>query len=439
MTGTNSVNIRELVLSILLSVTRDGEYSHIVISDVLGKYQYLTKQERAFITRVAEGTLEHMIELDYIIDCFSKVKVKKMKPAIRCILRSSVYELKYMDAVPESATCNEAVKLARKKGFANLTGFVNGVLRNIGRNLSEVKYPDENSEPVRSLSVRYSMPEWIVELWKEEYGIQQTKEILASFLEEAPLSIRTNLTKTTPESLKKTLLSEGVEVVADTELSYAFYITGVDYLQSLQSFCDGLFYVQDVSSMKVAEAAEPKQGDYVIDVCAAPGGKSIQMAELLAGTGRVKACDLTEYKVGLIEENIRRCGLTNVEAVQRDATVPDETDRGQADIVIADLPCSGLGVLRKKKDIRYRMTIEQAKELAELQRRILDVVCTYVKSGGTLMYSTCTIHRRENEDNVAWFLQKHPEFTLVSMEQLLPTQGSCDGFFIAKLRKNNES
>ncbi len=438
MIVTDSVNLRELVLAILLSVTRDGEYSHIVISDVLGKYQYLTKKERAFVTRVAEGTLEHMIELDYIIDCFSKVKVKKMKPVIRCILRSSVYELCYMDAIPPSATCNEAVKLARKKGFASLTGFVNGVLRNIGRNLSAIRYPDETAEPVRSLSVRYSMPEWIVELWMKEYGSAQTKEILAAFLKEAQLSIRANLTKTTPGKLKEILESEGLEVAPDDELPYAFYISGIDYLQSLESFSDGLFYVQDISSMKVAETAEPRQGDYVIDVCAAPGGKSIQLAELLAGTGRVKACDLTEYKVGLIEENIRRCGLTNIEAVQRDATVFDEEDKEQADIVIADLPCSGLGVLRKKKDIRYRMTPAQAEELAALQKKMLQVVCRYVKPGGTLMYSTCTIHKAENEDNVNWFLEKQPEFTLVSMEQILPTQGNCDGFFIAKLRKKYE-
>lgn len=435
---TDSVNLRELVLAILLSVTKDGEYSHIVISEVLGKYQYLTKKERAFVTRVSEGTLEHMIELDYIIDQFSKVKVKKMKPVIRCILRSSVYELCYMDAIPQSATCNEAVKLARKKGFSSLTGFVNGVLRNIGRNLSAIEYPDEQTQPVKSLSIRYSMPEWIVELWISEYGFTQTKDILAAFMKEAPLSIRTNCTKTTPEELQQILEAEGLEVIADGGLPYAYYISGVDYLQSLKSFREGLFYVQDVSSMKVAQLAEPKPGDYVIDVCAAPGGKSIQLAELLAGTGRVKACDLTEYKVGLIEENIRRCGLTNIEAVQRDATVFDESDKEQADIVIADLPCSGLGVLRKKKDIRYRMTLKQADELAALQKKMLQVVCDYVKPGGTLMYSTCTIHKAENEDNVEWFLQKHPEFTVASMEQILPTQGNCDGFFIAKLRKKDE-
>ena len=438
MTVTDSVNIRELVLSLLLAITRDGEYSHIAVSNVLEKYQYLEKRERAFITRVTEGTLEHMVEIDYIINQFSKVKVKKMKPVIRCIIRSGVYELKYMDSIPASATCNEAVKLAKKKGFSSLTGFVNGVLRNISRNLENIEYPDGKREPVKSLSVRYSMPEWIVELWCREYGMERAEELLASFLKEVPLSIRTNRSKITPGQLKETLEAEGLTVVPDQELEDAFYIEGVDYLQSLESFKQGLFYVQDISSMKAAKAAEPKDDDYVIDVCAAPGGKSIQIAEQMHGTGRVKACDLTEAKVRLIEDNIRRCGITNMEAVCRDARVYDETEKEKADIVVADLPCSGLGVMRRKKDIRYQMTPEKLKSLASLQREILHVVQEYVKPGGTLVYSTCTIHQGENEENVAWFMKEHTGFELISMEQLLPSDGTGDGFFIAKLRKRSD-
>lgn len=432
---TDSVNLRELVLSLLISITRDGEYSHIAISNVLEKYQYLEKRERAFISRVTEGTLERMIELDYIINQFSKVKVNKMKTVIRCIIRSSVYEILYMDSIPASATCNEAVKLAKKKGFSDLGGFVNGVLRNISRNLDKVEYPDREKEPIKSLSVQYSMPEWIVKLWQEEYGIERTKRMLASLLMEAPLSIRTNLSKNTPEQLKEILLSEGLTVISNPELPEAFYIEGVDYLQSLESFREGRFYVQDVSSMKVAKAAEPKENDYVIDVCAAPGGKSIQIAELLQGSGKVKACDLTEYKVGLIEENMRRCGIKNLEAICRDATIYDETEREAADIVIADLPCSGLGVMRRKKDIRYQMTPEKLKSLAALQREILHVVKEYVKPAGTLLYSTCTVHRGENEENIEWFLKEHIDFELIFMEQIFPMEGSGDGFFIAKLRK----
>ncbi len=435
---TNQVNIRELVLDILMEVTRGEAYSHLVIRSVLEKYQYLEKQERAFLTRVSEGTIEHMIELDYIINQFSKVKVNKMKPLIRNLMRMSVYQLKYMDSVPDSAACNEAVKLAKKRGFASLGGFVNGVLRNIGRNLSEVSYPDEGSNPIAAVSVRYSAPEWLVVQWSDAYGMEKTKEILGNFLLDAPVTIRANLEKTTREELIRILREEGVTVRPvqmehHPELDYAFTIEGYDYLNALQSFRDGLFYVQDISSMLVAEYAGVKEGDNVIDVCAAPGGKSVHIAEKLKGTGHVEARDLTEAKAALIRENIERHRLKNLEACVCDATVFDAKAEGSADIVIADLPCSGLGILRKKTDVKYRMTVEQEEELAALQREILDVVCRYVKAGGTLVYSTCTIDRRENEDNVKWFLAHHPEFALEQMEQIFPGKEYGDGFFLCRL------
>ena len=316
---TNAINIRELVLEILMQVTKEGEYSHLVIRSVLEKYQYLEKQERAFLTRVSEGTLEHMIELDYIINQFSKVKVNKMKPVIRNIMRMSVYQLKYMDSVPASAACNEAVKLAKRKGFSSLSGFVNGVLRNIARNLDQITYPKEEEDLVQFLSVCYSMPEWIVTKWIHDYGMEQTKETLSAFLTDAPIMIRTNCTKISPDALEERLKSEHVTVkkvaLEDAkELDYAFLISDFDYLNALPSFQEGLFYVQDISSMMVAEYADPKEGDVVVDVCAAPGGKSIHIAEKLNGTGMVFARDLTEYKVSLIEENIARHQLANIRA-----------------------------------------------------------------------------------------------------------------------------
>lgn len=433
------VNTRELILEILLEVIEKGSYSHLIIRNVLDKYQYLEKQERAFITRVAEGTIQTMIELDYIINQYSKVKVNKMKPVIRNILRMSVYQIKYMDSVPDSATCNEAVKLARKKGFSSLSGFVNGVLRNISRNPA-VGLPNKESNPVQYYSVMYSMPEWIVELWNLDYGVAVMEQILGDFMKEAPITIRTNLAKITPEKLAEKLESEGVtvkkiELKDIPSLDYAFMISGFDYLNALPSFNEGLFYVQDVSSMMVAELAAPKQGDYIIDVCAAPGGKSIHLAEKLQGTGVVEARDLTEYKVSLIEENIARHQCANMKAVQMDATILDEASVGMADIVIADLPCSGLGVMRKKTDIKYKMTPEKMTSLVELQRNMLHTVCNYVKEGGVLLYSTCTIHRRENEGNVSWFIKEHPEFELQSQQQIFPQEEFGDGFFIAKLQK----
>ena len=442
---------RELILGVLLEVTRDGEYSHIALRNVLSKYQYLDKKERAFITRVTEGTLEHMIEIDYIINQFSNVKVNKMKPVIRCIIRSAVYQLKYMDSVPDSAVCNEAVKLATKKGFHTLKGFVNGVLRNIVRNLDKIEYPSEENY-VEYLSVKYSMPTWILEEWLGTFDKGTVECMLEDFLKEKPTTIRCNLNQCSVEELVETLQNEGVTVEKHPYLPYALWISGYDYLADLMSFQTGMFYVQDISSMLVAHLADPKQGDTVIDVCAAPGGKSIHVAELLKGTGRVEARDLTDYKVGLIQENIERTQMQNMTAVKWDATVLDEDAVGTADIVIADLPCSGLGVMGKKTDLKYKMTLDSAKELAALQKEILAKVQAYVKPEGTLVYSTCTVHVRENMENVNWFLKQYPEFELVPIQTLLPEElresvekegclqfipgvHKSDGFFIAKFRK----
>ncbi len=432
---TNGVSVRELVLDILIEVNEKEQYSHLVIRDVLNKYQYLEKQERAFLTRLAEGSIEHMLELDFIINSFSKVKVRKMKPLIRNLLRMSVYQLKYMDSIPDAAVCNEAVKLAKKRGFGQLRGFVNGVLRNIARDMNALQYPDRKLEPAAYLEITYSVPAWMTSHWIEVYGLERAESICAAFLIQKPITIRTNLLKITPQELAHRLESEGVVVRPVVHPDYAFEIEGFDYLNALESFQEGLFYVQDISSMLVAEAAKPKPGDYIIDVCAAPGGKSSHLAEKLQGTGMVEARDLTEYKVSLIEENIARHGLENMKAVQMDATVLDEASLEKADVLICDLPCSGLGVLGKKTDIRYKMTPEKEEELVQLQRQILDVVHKYVKKGGTLVYSTCTIHKNENEGNVAYFLQKYPEFEPVSMEQMLPGDTCHDGFFIATLKR----
>lgn len=446
---TKAINEREIVLEVLLEITEQGMYSHIVLRDVLNKYQYLEKKERSFITRVTEGTLEHMMEIDYILDQFSKVKVKKMKPVIRNIMRSAVYQMKYMDSVPVSAACNEAVKLAVRKGFGSLRGFVNGVLRNVARNLNQIAYP---TEPRQRLSIQYSMPEWILNLWLKAYDSDIVEQMLQAFQRETPLTIRCNLRMVTPKQLKEHLEAEGVTVKVHPYLEYAFHISGFDYLGDLESFQNGEFSVQDISSMLVSELAGPKEGDYVIDVCAAPGGKSLHMAEKLNGSGHVEARDLTEYKVGLIQENIERTGLSNVEAVQQDALIFDETSVGKADIVLADLPCSGLGVLAKKTDLKYKATKEGADSLAKLQREMLKNVQAYVKDEGKLVYSTCTINPAENMDNVHWFLNEYPEFELIDIHgllceelqkdvkengciQLLPGGHQSDGFFLACMKK----
>ena len=428
------VNDRELVLEILLAVDRDGEYSHIALRNVLDNHQYLDKSERAFITRVTEGTLEHRIELDYMIDQFSKVKTAKMKPVIRWIIRSGVYQLKYMDSVPASAACNEAVKLAVKRGFGGLRGYVNGVLRSISRNLEQIVYPDR--EDVRKwLSITYSMPEWILDRWLAEYDKETVEAMLRDFLREKPVSARCNLSRISREELAERLEKEGVRVSLDPELSCGLKLCGFDHLGALEAFQEGLFMVQDISSMRVAEWAEPEAGDYVIDVCAAPGGKALHMADKLNGTGFVEARDLTEYKTELIWDNIRRCRMTNINAVSRDAAVYDEASKEKADIVIADLPCSGLGVLGRKTDLKYKLTPKAQESVVKLQREILSAVNPYVKPGGKLLYSTCTIDRRENEENARWFTDTFPEFEKVREKQFLPGIDEGDGFYIAQFLK----
>ena len=237
------------------------------------------------------------------------------------------------------------------------------------------------------------------------------------------------------EEIKRSLESEGVSVAEDREIPYALHIKGYDYLSKLGSFRKGYFYVQDISSMEVAEWAKPQIGDVVIDVCAAPGGKAIHMAEKLEGSGRVIARDLTEHKVGIMRENIARSGLPNIEAQQWDASVYDETVEGAADIVLADLPCSGLGVLGRKTDLKYRMTPAMQNDLVKLQRDILGTVRAYVKPGGKLVYSTCTVNKKENEENARWFLKEYPEFTLLKEQQRFPGRNGGDGFYIALFQK----
>lgn len=444
------MNEREIILDILMEVIENGKYSHIVLREVLDKYQFVDKKKRSFITRVTEGTIEHMIELDYIINQFSKVKVKKMKPLIRNLMRSAVYQMKYMDSVPDSAVCNESVKLAVKRGFVGLRGFVNGVLRNISRNLDQVQFPEKKQGAIY-YSIKYSLPEWIVKKWLAEYGAETLEKMATAFLQDGKTTIRVNTSKCTKEELIQALESEGVTVEEHPYLAYALEISHYDSLYFMNSFQAGLFQVQDISSMLVSEIANPTTGDYVIDVCAAPGGKALHVADKLQGTGHVEARDLTDYKIGFIQENINRSQMGNISAVKWDATVLDQDAVEKADIVIADLPCSGLGVMGKKTDLKYRIQPENLEELAVLQKKMLEQVSQYVKKDGILVYSTCTINPLENEENATYIIEELGMESValqpylceelqqyVSAEgglQLLPGVHHSDGFFIAAFRR----
>ena len=449
----HQVNTRELILGILLEVNKEGQYSHLVIRSTLEKYQYLEKQERAFITRVCEGTLEYKIRLDYILNQFSTVPAEKMKPVIRELLRSSVYQILYMDSVPDSAVCNEAVKLARKKGFYNLTGFVNGVLRKIAREYGSIRFPGKD-QPEEYLSVIYSMPKWLVQRFLEQYGFEKTEKMLESFLKEKPTTIRIREYLVDKKAVLESLERQQVTVEKAPYIENAYYLKNYDYLPALEAFRMGTVQVQDVSSMLVGDIADPNEGDYVIDMCAAPGGKTLCIADKLKGTGRVDARDISRSKTDLIRENAIRQSFLNVVVTEKDASQLDSDSLEKADILIADVPCSGLGVMGRKTDIKYKMNPAKIQELAGLQRLILEQASTYVKPGGTLIYSTCTITNEENLDNVKWFTEHFP-YELESLEpylckelqsettskgylQLLPGVHQCDGFFIARMKRKTE-
>ncbi|MDD2972831.1 MAG: 16S rRNA (cytosine(967)-C(5))-methyltransferase RsmB [Lachnospiraceae bacterium] len=450
------LNSRELIMEMLLEITSGREYSHIVIRNVLDKYDYLKTEEKAFMKRVCEGTLERMIQIDYVLNQFSNTKVNKMKPVIRTILRMSVYQILYMDAVPDSAACNEAVKLAERKKFHQLKGFVNGVLRNIARQKEQITYPAKAREIVPYLSVTYSMPEWIVEKWLQEYDGDTVEKILQGLLKEHGMSIRMDETLSVEEKqqLLEQMKQQGIQVEQHPYLPYAYTLKKVEGVSHLPGFGEGKLTIQDISSMLVCEVAGIQREDKILDVCAAPGGKSIHAACKLRGTGMVYARDLTDYKVALIQQNIDRMAYENIRAEVADALVHQTEYDNYADILYADLPCSGLGVMGKKRDIKYRVTPESLQDITKLQQSILHMVQNYVKPGGTLIYSTCTINRAENEKMVEWFTAQYP-FHLESLDpfltkeiqsettakgylQLLPGVHETDGFFLARLKRNVE-
>ncbi len=454
---TNAINEREIALDILMEVNEKEQYVHVLLNEALRKYQYLEKNERAFISRLVKGTIERRLTLDYVINQVSSVRVNKMKPLIRNLMRMSVYQMMYMEQVPVSAVCNEAVKLAKKRHFNNLSGFVNGVLRNISRQLQDMKLPDD-------YSVKYSMPQEVINILAESFDRETVGKILESFLKEKDISAMTNIVKTDKDTLAKSLSEQGIGVKDAPYVENAMIISGFNYLDDITEFNDGMFQIQDISSMLAGVIAAPKENDKVIDVCAAPGGKSIFAALSMKGTGCVISRDVSDRKTEQIRENAERLGLDNIAVQTVDATLHIAQDEESADIVLADLPCSGLGIIGRKPDIKYNVTKEKIAGIVALQREILDSVCSYVKHGGYIVYSTCTLNPKENEENVRYIADKGfvpeditdmlPKALLEDAKKagkgiydklledaeggmltLIPGVYECDGFFVAKLKR----
>ena len=432
---------RELACQVLVQVMDEGEMSHIALREALSRNPGMEGRDRHFVTALVQGTLERLYPIDEKINSVSKTPVKKMKPWIRELLRVSTYQLLYMDSIPPSAVCNEAVKLAVKRKFQGLKGFVNGVLRSIAR---------DPSLPQGNLALEYSQQEWFVEKLTRQYGIENTRKILEGYLEKRPLSIRVNTSKVTAEKLKASWERESIEAEPVGYIENAFYLKGFDSIDRTEAFQKGWIQVQDVSSMLAAHVAAPNPGSRVMDLCAAPGGKSLHLADLVGEHGMVLSCDLTEKKVDLIRENQLRCGFAQIHPRVRDARTEDESLFGTMDVVMADLPCSGLGTMSHKPEIRYRVTPDIVMDLAKLQREILTHAWKYLRPGGVLVYSNCTVAEEENVENFQWLLENTPlepvsldpylpeslrsETTAKGYLQLLPgIHPGCDGFFISKM------
>ena len=448
-------NPREVALIVLLRVTEEKRKSHIALREALGT-SCLSDRDRAFVKRCVDGCLDYLILLDALIDRYSKVRSEKQDPVIRAILRLAAYQLKFMEKVPDSAACNESVKLAKLHGKTRLSGFVNGVTRNMARDKAAGA---DKFYSFPKITERYSIPVWLYERLVSEFGKERAGICAENYLLERPVQVRFNLSRGTEEEIKDLIIKDGIKSekldiagilkesrelglligdmpdIEDPEaLPVIYELSGLRGIENTEAFRRGLIQVQDLSSALAAAALRPKAGELIIDVCAAPGGKSIQLADMLCreekGTsGKVISRDLTAEKLRLIKENISRCGFENIIPEVRDALDKDERYLQKADAVMADLPCSGLGIAGKKPDIKLNVSKEDIPELAKLQERILDTVSGYVRPGGRLVYSTCTLSHEEDEENAVAF-SKRCGFKLLSMTKLLPSKRH-DGFFIS--------
>lgn len=423
---------RRTAYDVLFAVEAKGAYSNIALNDAVKRR---SPQDEAFVRNLVYGALENRIYLDYKLSKLVKSGLKKVRPQALTLLRMGAYQIEFMNSVPDYAAIDETVKIARKvcKG---LEGFVNGVLRSYQRSMDSIELPKSEDDPIRALSVRYSYTEDIAAIWVRMFGEVEAEKLMEAGNSVPPLTVRVNLLKTDAETLSEMLNKEGFG--ASIRLGgKALAVSGSGVLTG-KAAQEGLFSVQDLSSMMMIEALAPQKGDTVIDVCAAPGGKSLAAAERMENQGRVISCDIYEHKLELIQKSAERLGITILETRLNDGTVFQPDFKEIADRVIVDAPCSGLGVVRRKPEIKLRIRQKDIEELAEIQLQILDVSARYLKPEGTLVYSTCTITDIENKDVINRFLQKNKEFFVVEEKQLIPYIDSSDGFYFCTLRRFSE-
>ena len=427
---------RQICLNLLVSAEKNSSYSNIALDNALLKHPELKEVDKRFISALFYGVLERKLTLDKIISSLSSRPLEKLDLTVLQVLRMGIYQLLYLDSVPDSAAVNESVKLAQQNKLTSAKGFVNAVLRGFIRN--DKKLPEYESH-TKSLSVQYSCPEWLVKMWLLDYGEETCMNMLKASLGKPPVTIRLNTCKFKIDEILKEFEASGVEI-KPCSIENAYEALNIGSVEGLSAYQKGMFHVQDLSCQICSLELDAKSGDTVLDVCSAPGGKAFSIAQIMLDKGRVIACDLHENRVKLIASGASRLNLTSVEAIVNNAKVHN-SELPMADAVLCDVPCSGLGVIRRKPEIKYTKQ-EALNNLPAVQYDILNTSANYVKKGGTLVYSTCTVNKAENEEIVNKFLAEHPDFERVKLNNftdfyvtITPEMFNSDGFFIAKLRR----
>lgn len=418
------VNPRSLAVKILIKIEKDNAYSNLTLNSFFQETE-ISNIDKAFVTNLVYGVIERKITLDYVLKTFIKTPLKKVTPITLATLRVALYQIMFMDKIPQSAAVNEAVKGIKKSKESRNSGFVNAVLRNILR----AEYLLPQGESIDKLSVIYSCPCEIIESFINDYGFENTKLLLEESLKPAPLTVRVNTLKTDIENFVNNI---GVETKL-LDIDGAVELKNGISIGNNSLYNDGLFFVQDTASQRVVNILNPKSGERMLDMCAAPGGKSFSSAILMENEGEIVSCDLYEHKCNLIKKSAERLGLDIIKPTVCDATVFN-TDLGYFDCVLCDVPCSGLGIIRRKPEIKYK-DFKEFDNLPEIGLKILNNAKNYLKPQGRILYSTCTLRKAENECVVEQFLKENPEFSLEYSHTFMPHTDNTDGFYCALLKK----